>query len=219
MFLVGWNRPAPQTSAGEVLHGSHADVHQRTQVKEHVVEGVDRQASSFISVFQRHDGRVQGVGEVTETWPARFNHFLGALQRVRGFGVRLIGLITDADTWIRHRWGWVKGCLWTYSGDVIGRLSQCLKDVNRRRKIDVLEVMHRIRISSGILFLLHILDHLCLKFCVHRARLDQWQSEEGGTQTKGGCKKTWTEQQSVDRWRKSSVGKWKKLVLKSLIDW
>lgn len=105
------------------------------------------------------------------------------------FAVRLTGLITYADRQIRHRWGWVKGRLWTYSGNVIGRLSQCLKDVNRRRKIDVLEVMHRIRIGSGILLLLHILNHLCLKFCVHRARLDQWQSEEGDTQQNGGVRR------------------------------
>ena len=55
-------------------------MHERTQVKEHVVEGVDGQASGFVGVFQRDDGRVQGVGQVTETWVARFDHFLGALR-------------------------------------------------------------------------------------------------------------------------------------------
>lgn len=57
-------------------------MHDRAQVEEHVVEGVDRQTSSFISIFQRYDGRVQGIGEITESRAACFNHFLGALHRV-----------------------------------------------------------------------------------------------------------------------------------------
>lgn len=48
-----------------------------------MVEGVDRQASSFISVFQCYDGSVQWVGQVTETRATGFNYFLGTLQRVR----------------------------------------------------------------------------------------------------------------------------------------
>lgn len=84
-FLVWWNRSAPQTTTGEILHGGHANMHERAQVEEHVVEGVDRQASGFISVFQRYNGRVQGVGHVAETWTACFNHFFGAL---RGAGRR-----------------------------------------------------------------------------------------------------------------------------------
>lgn len=56
-------------------------MHEGAHVEEHVVEGVDGQASSLIGVFQRHDGGVQGVGQITETWPACFNHFLGALPR------------------------------------------------------------------------------------------------------------------------------------------
>lgn len=37
-------------------------MHEWTQVEEHVVERMDGQASSFISVFQGYDWRVQGVG-------------------------------------------------------------------------------------------------------------------------------------------------------------
>lgn len=92
------------------------------------------------------------------------------------FAVSLVGLITAADRQIST------DCLWTYSGDVIRRLSQCLKDVNRRRKVDILEVMQRIRVSSRILLLLHILNHLCFKFCANRARLNQWQSVERDTE-------------------------------------
>lgn len=55
-------------------------MHERAQVEEHVVEGMDGQASGFISVFQSYDRRVHGVGQVTEARPAGFNHFLGALQ-------------------------------------------------------------------------------------------------------------------------------------------
>lgn len=70
---------------------------------------------------------------------------------------------------------------WTYSGDVVGRLSEHLKDVNRRREILVLEVMQRFGVSPGILFLPHILHHLRLKLCVHRTRLDQGQPVERRT--------------------------------------
>lgn len=59
-------------------------MHDRTHIKEHVVEGTDGQASSFISIFQGDDGSVQGIGQVTEPWAARFNNFHGALQRARG---------------------------------------------------------------------------------------------------------------------------------------
>lgn len=70
---------------------------------------------------------------------------------------------------------------WTYSGNVVGRLSEHLKDVHRRREILVLEVMQRFRVGPGILFLPHILHHLRLKLCVHRARLDQGQAVERQT--------------------------------------
>lgn len=60
-------------------------MHERAQVEEHVVEGMDRQASGFISIFQCYDGRVHSVGQITETWAACFNHFLGALQKVGGW--------------------------------------------------------------------------------------------------------------------------------------
>lgn len=49
--LVWCNSAAPQTSTGEVFHGSHADMHERAQVEEHVVEGMNREASSLISIF------------------------------------------------------------------------------------------------------------------------------------------------------------------------
>lgn len=54
-------------------------MHERAQVEEHVVEGMDRQASGLISIFQRYNGRVHWVGQISEAWPARFNHFLGTL--------------------------------------------------------------------------------------------------------------------------------------------
>lgn len=70
---------------------------------------------------------------------------------------------------------------WTYSGDVVRRLSDELKDVNGRREILVLEVMQCFRVSPRILFLPHILHHLGLKLCVHRTRLDQGQPVERET--------------------------------------
>lgn len=90
---VGRDGPAPQTSTREVLHGGHADVHERAQVEEHVVEGVDGQASGFVGVLQSDDGRVHGVGQVTEARPAGFNHFLGALQEEGGRGRKDTGFI------------------------------------------------------------------------------------------------------------------------------
>ena len=77
--LIGRDGSAPQTATGQVLHGLHADVHERAQVEEHVIEGVDRQPSGFISVLESHDGRVQGVGEVTEARTAGLDDLLGAL--------------------------------------------------------------------------------------------------------------------------------------------
>lgn len=65
---------------------------------------------------------------------------------------------------------------WTYSGDVVGPLSQCRKDINRGRKVHIFEVVQCVGISSGILLLFHVLNHLGFKFCVHGARLDQRQS-------------------------------------------
>lgn len=59
-------------------------MHDRAHTKEHVVEGTDRQVSSFISIFQGDNGCVQGIGQVTEPWAARLNNFDGALQRARG---------------------------------------------------------------------------------------------------------------------------------------
>ena len=69
-------------------------MHERAKIEEHVVEGMDRQASGFIGVFQCYDGRVHGVGHVAETWAARFDHFLGALEEVGG---RRGKLITSTD--------------------------------------------------------------------------------------------------------------------------
>ena len=77
--LIGRDGPVPQTAAGQVLHGLHADVHEWAQVEEHVIEGVDRQPSGFISVLESNDGRVQGVGKVTEARTAGLNDLLGAL--------------------------------------------------------------------------------------------------------------------------------------------
>lgn len=69
----------------------------------------------------------------------------------------------------------------TYSGDVVGRLSEQLKDVHGRREIGVLEVMQRFRVGPGELLLPHVLHHLGLKLCVHRTRLDQGQPVERQT--------------------------------------
>lgn len=69
----------------------------------------------------------------------------------------------------------------THSGDVVGRLSEHLKDVDGRREILVLEVMQRFRVGPGILFLPHVPHHLCLKLCVHRTRLDEGQPAERQT--------------------------------------
>lgn len=67
---------------------------------------------------------------------------------------------------------------WTHSGDVVGRLSEHLKDVDGRGEVLVLEVVQRLRVCPGILFLPHILHHLGLKLRVHRTRLDQGQPVE-----------------------------------------
>ncbi|TNN49237.1 hypothetical protein EYF80_040535 [Liparis tanakae] len=53
--------------------------------------------------------------------------------------------------------------LWTYSGDVVRRLSERLEDVDGRREVDVLEVVHRLGVGAGILLQLHVLDHLRLE--------------------------------------------------------
>lgn len=79
--LVWGNSPAPQTSTGEIFHGSHANMHERAEVEEHVVEGMDREASSLVSIFQRYNGRVQRVGQISEARTACFNHFLGTLLK------------------------------------------------------------------------------------------------------------------------------------------
>lgn len=63
----------------------------------------------------------------------------------------------------------------TYSGYVVGPLSQCRKDINRGRKVHIFEVVQCVGISSRILFLFHVLNHLGFKFCVHGARLNQRQ--------------------------------------------
>ena len=88
-------------------------MHERAHVEEHVVEGVDGQTSSLISVFQRYDGGVHRVGQITETWATRLDHLLGALWTKTRFTVRLTGLIKVRLSHLR-----------TYSGDVIGCLSQ-----------------------------------------------------------------------------------------------
>lgn len=54
-------------------------MHERAQVEEHVVEGMDREAASLVSIFQRHNGRVHGVGQISEAWTACFDDFLGTL--------------------------------------------------------------------------------------------------------------------------------------------
>lgn len=41
-------------------------MHERAEVKEEVVEGVDRQAAGLICVLQGHDGCVEAVGQVPE---------------------------------------------------------------------------------------------------------------------------------------------------------
>lgn len=55
-------------------------MHDGAHIKEHVVEGTDGQASSFVSIFQGDDGSVQGVGEVSEPRAAGLNDLYGALQ-------------------------------------------------------------------------------------------------------------------------------------------
>lgn len=69
----------------------------------------------------------------------------------------------------------------TYSGNVVGGLSKHLKDVDCRREVHILEVMHRFRVSPGILLLSHILHHLRFKLCVDRTRLYQGQAVERQT--------------------------------------
>lgn len=71
----------------------------------------------------------------------------------------------------------------THSGDVVGRLSEHLEDVDGGGEILVLEVVQRFGVGSGILFLLNILHHLGLKLGVHRTRLDQGQPAERQTHT------------------------------------
>lgn len=55
-------------------------MHDRAHTKEHVVEGMDGQVSSFVSIFQGDDGCVQGIGQVMEPRAARLDNFHGALK-------------------------------------------------------------------------------------------------------------------------------------------
>lgn len=59
-------------------------MHDGAHIKEHMVEGTNRQVPSVIGVFQGNDGTVQGVGQVAESRAARLNNLYGALQRARG---------------------------------------------------------------------------------------------------------------------------------------
>lgn len=220
-FLVWWNRPAPQTSTGEVLHGGHADMHQRTQVKEHVVEGVDRQASSFICVFQRYDGRVQGVGQVTEPRPARFNHFLGALQRVRGWtkkicsqAYRINHRCRQADeAQMRLSQRLFVNLLWRCHRAFVPVSQRCQQKKEDRRSWSNAPYQDQLRDTPSASHPESSLPQiLCAPGPARSVTI--W----GGRHTTKGGRKTRTEQQSMVRWGKSSMGKWVTLVLKSLID-
>jgi len=71
----------------------------------------------------------------------------------------------------------------THSGDVVGGLSQRLEDVHGGRQVDVLEVVHGVRVGSRVLLLPHVLHHLGLKFCVDRAWLYHRQATQRHVQT------------------------------------
>lgn len=78
---VGGDGASAQAAARQALEDAHGDVHEGPKVEEQVVEGVDGQAARLVGVLERHDGRVQAVGQVPEARAAGLNHFLNALKR------------------------------------------------------------------------------------------------------------------------------------------
>lgn len=78
---VGRDGASAQAAARQALEDAHGDVHEGPKVEEQVVEGVDGQAAGLVGVLQRHDGRVQAVGQVPEARAVGFNHLFNALGR------------------------------------------------------------------------------------------------------------------------------------------
>lgn len=54
-------------------------MHEGPEVEEQVVEGVDGQTAGLVGVFERHDGRVQAVGQVPEARAVGLEDFFDAL--------------------------------------------------------------------------------------------------------------------------------------------
>lgn len=183
-------------------------MHQRTQVKEHVVEGVDGQASSFISIFQRYDGRVQGVGQVTETWTACFDHFLGTLQRGWIKKDRMI------NHWCRQtdkgQWGWVTlNLLWRRHQAFVPVSQRCQQKKEDRRSWSNEPCQDQLQ---GTPSASHPESSLPQTLCAPGPARSVTVWGERRTVKK----KTGTQQQSMVRWRKSSMTT---LVLSSFFDY
>lgn len=166
-----WRKGAPaQAAARQALEDAHGDVHERSEIKEQVVESVDRQPAGLVGVLQGHDGRVQAVSQIPESRAARLDHLLSALEGDdNNVGVGDLIFYFAAIQNPQNR---------THFGYVLGRLTHGFEDIDRRRQVNVFKVTNRVGVGARIFHLGHVLHHLCLKLRVHRTGLDHRQPGE-----------------------------------------